>query len=461
MRDLVFMAFFAAYLPLIIRYPHIGAMIWAWLSFCSPDEYLYGFMTSLPLSKIVAVITIGALLLQRDGRKPYLDAVMAAMLAYVALGFLSALASVSPLSLNWELFGKVFKIVILAFVLTMVITTRQRLQGVIFAVALGLAFNGADEGLKVLLTAGGHHVLGISTMGDNNTFAVAMLMCMPILLYLFHTSTHRLTRFALMSGEVLCCISVIGSYSRGGFLGLVAFALGLIALNRNKLRNLIAVAISGVVLYQFAPDAWFHRIESIGQAQTDGSFMERVTAWKVSTLIALDRPFLGGGFHAVQDTEVWQHYGKDLARLDFVPGAPQQALGMAAHSIYFEVLGDLGFTGLILFVGMLMLSIYYCGVIRKRASPYPDMAWMVELANMLRLSLIVYMVAGAALSFAYFEGLYVLVALLSVTRHMQAIELAKRKGALPEPEAEPAYAQEEVPRFNPAWEDELGEAHLT
>ncbi len=34
MRDLVFMAFFVAYLPLAFRYPHIGAMIWAWLSFC-------------------------------------------------------------------------------------------------------------------------------------------------------------------------------------------------------------------------------------------------------------------------------------------------------------------------------------------------------------------------------------------------------------------------------------------
>jgi putative inorganic carbon (HCO3(-)) transporter len=432
MRDLVFMAFFAAYLPVVVRFPHVGAMLWAWLSFCSPDEYLFGFMTGLPLSKIVAVITLAALAMQRDGRRPYIDGIMAMMLAFVAVGLVSAILSITPLPTNWELFGKVGKIVILCFVLTVVVITRQRMQAMVLAIALGLAFNGVDEGLKVLVTAGGHHVLGVATMGDNNSFAVAMLMCMPLLLYLFNTSVNPLTRFALMSGEVLCGVAVIGTYSRGGFLGLLTFALGLIALNRNKIRNFIGVAVAGVVLLQFAPEAWFQRINTIGTAEVDTSFTDRITAWKVSLLIALDRPFFGGGFHAVQDTDVYLKYGKDLARVDFMASAPLRPVGMAAHSIYFEVLGDLGFTGLALFVGMLGLAIQSCSTIRRRARGQADMAWIVDLASMLRLSLIVYMVAGAALSFAYFEGVYVLAALLSVLRRMQAVELGKRALVAPE-----------------------------
>jgi probable O-glycosylation ligase (exosortase A-associated) len=452
MRDLVFMAFFAAYLPVVVRFPHVGAMLWAWLSFCSPDEYLFGFMTDLPLSKIVAVITLAALAMQRDGRRPYVDGILAMMIAFVAVGLVSALLSLTPLPINWELFGKVAKIVILCLVVSVVVITRQRMQGMVLAIALGLAFNGVDEGLKVLATAGGHHVLGVSTMGDNNSFAVAMLMCMPLLLYLFNTSVHPLTRFALMSGEVLCGIAVIGTYSRGGFLGLLTFALGLIALNRNKIRNLIGVAAAGVVLLQFAPAAWFERINTIGQAQVDSSFTDRITAWKVSLLIALDRPFFGGGFHAVQDTNVYLKYGKDLARVDFMTSAPLREAGMAAHSIYFEVLGDLGFTGLLLFLGMLALAIQSCSTIRRRARGHQDMAWMVELASMLRLSLIVYMVAGAALSFAYFEGAYVLAALLSVTRRMQATELAKRALPLPAAHVESEVAHEAETGWVPVWE---------
>jgi len=457
MRDLAFMAFFVAYLPAVIRYPHIGAMLWAWLSFCSPEEYLFGFMTALPLSKIVAALTLVSLAMQRDARKPYLDGIVTMMIGLVLVGLVSASFSLSALPANWYLFGKLAKIVVLALVLTVVLNTRRRLQGLVLAAALGLAFNGTDEGLKVLVTAGGHHVLGISTLGDNNAFALAMLMCMPLLLYLYNSSAYPLTRFALMAGEVLCGVAVVGTYSRGGFLGLLTLGLGLVALNRNKLRNLALVAACGLVLLYFAPAAWFQRIDTIGQAQTDSSFMDRVTAWKVSTLMALDRPLIGGGFHAVQDTAVYRHYGEELERLSFVPGAPLRQLGMAAHSIYFEVLGDLGFVGLALFVGMLALALLGCAQIRRRAREYADMAWMSDLAGMLRLSLVVYMVAGAALSFAYFEGVYVLVALVSVTRHMQSVELAKRAEAAAEPE--PFAAPEPVegpPEWVPAWE-QVGE----
>ena len=452
MRDLVFAAFFTAYLPLILRYPHIGAMVWAWLSFCSPDEYLYGFMTSLPLSKIVAVLTVGALALQRDGRRPYMDAMLLTMLGFVLVGLVSASVSITPLPLNWDLFTKVGKIVVLCFVLTSVVTTRRRLQAVIAAIVLGLAFNGVDEGLKVLVSGGGHHVLGVTTMGDNNSFATAMLMCLPMLLYLNQTSSNPIARAGFIGALVLCIISIIGTYSRGGFVGLVTFALGLIALNRNKLRNLMLVGLCGVVLVFAAPDTWYDRIHSIGNAGEDGSFMERVTAWKVSTLLAFDRPFTGGGFHAIQDTNVWQHYGEGLARLDFVPSAPLQARGMAAHSIYFEVLGDLGFSGLILFVAMLVLSIRCCGQIRRQVQAHADLTWMGGLAGMLRLSLIVYMVSGAALSFAYFEGVYLIVALLSVMRRIVAEELAVRT---PAPET-----STEAHRMNDGW-DEFGFGQVT
>ena len=103
-----------------------------------------------------------------------------------------------------------------------------------------------------------------------------------------------------------------------------------------------------------------------------------------------------------------------------------QARGMAAHRIYFEVLGALGFAGLVLFVAMLALAIRCCGQIRRRVREHADLAWMGSLASMLRLSLIVYMVSGAALSFAYFEGLYLIVALRSVLRRLLAEELAAR-----------------------------------
>ena len=448
MRDLVFLAFFMIYIPLAVRSAHVGAMIWAWLAFSAPGEYVFGFMNVLPLSKIVAVLTIGVLLVQRDNRRPYLDGIMGLMLAFLTLGLVSASMAITVLPLNWDLFSKVLKIIALCFVVTSVINTRHRLQGLIFAIALGLAFNGVDEGLKVLITAGSHHVIGIQEYGDNNQFAVAILMCMPMLLFLHKTSAHPTARAVLIGALVLCGIAVIGTYSRGGFLGLVTFALGLIALNRNKLRNLAAVAVCGFVLYQAAPESWFNRIHTIGTAQEDSSFMSRVTSWKVSTLEALDRPLIGGGFHAQQDQPVWDHYVKELPTLDLIKSPPASKTALASHSIYFEVLGDLGFTGLFLFLAMLVLGLRCCSQIRKRAAPHPDLAWMVELAGMLRLSLIVYIVSGAALSMAYFEAFYLVLAILSLSRRMLAVELTRRAAA---PAAAIEIPATGAPEWRPPW----------
>ena len=448
MRDLVFLAFFMIYIPLAVRFAHVGAMIWAWLAFSAPGEYVFGFMNVLPLSKIVAVLTLGALLVQRDGRRPYLDGIMGLMLAFLALGLISASLAVTVLPLNWDLFSKVLKIIALCFVVTSVINTRHRLQGLIFAISLGLAFNGVDEGLKVLITAGSHHVIGIQEYGDNNQFAVAILMCMPMLLFLHKTSAHPSTRAGLVGALVLCGIAVVGTYSRGGFLGLVTLGLGLIALNRNKLRNLAAVAVCGFVLFQAAPDAWFNRIHTIGTAEQDNSFMSRVTSWKVSTLEALDRPLIGGGFHAQQDQPVWDHYVKELPALDGIKSAPPSKTALASHSIYFEVLGDLGFTGLFLFLSMLVLGLRCCSQIRKRAAAHADLAWMVELAGMLRLSLIVYIVSGAALSMAYFEAFYLVLAILSLTRRMLAVELARRALA---PDVAVEVPVSGAPEWRPPW----------
>jgi probable O-glycosylation ligase (exosortase A-associated) len=444
MRDLLFAVFFAVWLPLILRFPHIGAMLWAWLSFVSPDDYLYGFMTTLPLSKIVAVLTLVSLVLQRDGRKPYMDGVMMMMLGLLVIGLVSASISLTPMPFNWDICIKLAKIVVLSFVLTSVVTTRRRLQAVVAAIALGLAFNGVDEGLKVLLSGGGHHVVGVATMGDNNAFAVGMLMCVPMLLFLYQTTANAPMRWGFLLAMALCTVAVVGTYSRGGFIGLVTMAIGLIALNRNKLRNSLAVAGGGLLILLLAPASWFARIHSLGDAGQDGSFMDRVTAWKISTLVALERPLTGGGFHAIQDTRVWLHYVPGLGLLDFIETPPPRDSAMAAHSIYFEVLGDLGFAGLFFFVSMLVLGILACSKINKLSRGHADLAWMSTRAGMLRLSIIVYMVGGAALSFGYFEGIYVILATVSVTLRMLRVELAHRQAT-------------EVPHTAPAgdelWDD--------
>jgi probable O-glycosylation ligase (exosortase A-associated) len=428
MRDAVFLAFLVAYVPIIMRYPPAGAMVWAWLAFFSPDQYMYSFMTNMPLEKVIVIITFVAMLLSPGRKRLYLDGIIVLMVAFLLQGLISASLSLTLNPINWQIYSKVAKIMVLAIVVTVLMTNRRRLHVLAVAIVLGVDISAVLEGLKFIVSGGGHHVMGLVTMGDNNQFALAMLMALPMTFYLRNTSRNRYVRWALGGTLGLIVAAVIGTYSRGGFVGLVLITLLLILMNRHRARNLlIAVALSGVVMVA-APDTWFERISSIQDARAgqDNSFNGRLVAWHVSTAIAYDRPFYGAGFHALQDPHVWTSYARSLADDESGFLASGDLFARAAHSIYFEVLGDQGFTGLILFVALLLAGLNACRQIIKITRHERDLAWARQFATMMLISLIVYAVSGAALSMAYFELFYLQLAMISATRRLVRRELARR-----------------------------------
>ena len=163
------------------------------------------------------------------------------------------------------------------------------------------------------------------------------------------------------------------------------------------------------------------RMNTIGTAaESDDSFMGRIGAWKVSTVVALERPLFGGGFHAIQQGDVWAEHRAEAAAIGVLPAAMPSLLPKAAHSIYFEVLGDLGFVGLTLFAALFVVAWRNATAIRRmvKRSARPDLQWAGSLAGALRTSLIVFLIGGASLSAAYYDIDYLLAAMLAVTREL-------------------------------------------
>ena len=214
------------------------------------------------------------------------------------------------------------------------------------------------------------------------------------------------------------------TFSRGGFVGMLLLGAFYIKNSRNKLASLGLVALAGVLIYTLAPDSWFDRLNTIKEAGDDGSFMGRVVAWKISWLIAMDHPLFGGGPHAVQHLLVWNTYKPLLPLLDFIATPPPDSTPHAAHSIYFELLGDIGFVGLGIFLACVGVAIWNCRCIIRQTRNHPSLAWAADLARLSQISLVVYLVTGAALSMGYFELFYVMVAMLSRCRRIVRETLA-------------------------------------
>ena len=87
-----------------------------------------------------------------------------------------------------------------------------------------------------------------------------------------------------------------------------------------------------LVALPLMPEAWWARMDTISTYQQDESALGRLNAWTVAWEVAKHHVF-GGGM-GYQYPAFFQQYG------------PYEATPRAAHSIYFQVLGNHGFIGL-------------------------------------------------------------------------------------------------------------------
>jgi probable O-glycosylation ligase (exosortase A-associated) len=172
--------------------------------------------------------------------------------------------------------------------------------------------------------------------------------------------------------------------------------------SEHKLVSGIVIATLAVSLVAFMPSTWETRMQTIDAEHLDSSAMGRLNAWTMAWNLAKDRP-IGGGFE-VTTPELFMRY------------APNPKDIHAAHSIYFEVLGEHGFPGAALFLLLWWLVWRDAGRLRQLGARSPPFAWAGKLGSMIQVSLTGYLVGGAFLSLAYFDLPYDLLVLVVITR---------------------------------------------
>ena len=429
MRDIAFVVGLLAMLPFAIGRPHIGALLWCWTAMLVPNSYVYGFATSIRFNLIVVLLTLLIWILSKEPVRVPMNRTLVLLIIFGVLGTISAAFAIGPEGAAWGQWDRFSKIIFFAVVVGALFNSRLRIEALIYTIILSAGFYGVEEGLKFILSGGGHHIFGpeMSILTDNNHFALATLCTIPLVFFLYRQANHRVLRLALLGSAGILFFTVMGTFSRGGLVGLLAIVVWAFLHSARKARYLALVIPLAILLVSFAPDRWTNRMDTISTADQDESFMGRVIAWKQSALIALDHPILGGGFHAVQDFTVWTHYRLTrFHELDFIPtDTPDPLAPHAAHSIYFQVLGDLGFVGLLLF-GLIGLTAWRNTlVVIRKTKKRTDLEWAGQLAQYLQYSFIAYFVSGAALSMAYFEFMYILFAVMASLRMIVDRETAE------------------------------------
>ncbi len=259
------------------------------------------------------------------------------------------------------------------------------------------------------MSGGGHQIVGrAGIIADRNDLAVAINMCLPLIFFLIYVTDNSLIKKGLWLLAILNIVAVVGTYSRGGFIGLSIIAIAAWLKSDKKIILAVLAFTCLPFLYSQAPEEWRERQSTVSTAATeDGSFIGRLWAWKISTLIALDDPLSGGGYKAVTDPILWRYYAPFTPAFGPIetPQIPDDLLPKAAHNIYFQVPGDHGFVGLSIFL-IILLKCFLTNRANQKEAKKLNVGWLENLSSTLNVCIIGYGITGMNVSLAYFDLIY-------------------------------------------------------
>jgi putative inorganic carbon (hco3(-)) transporter len=403
MRDLLIVGIVVLGAVIALRRPWVGVMLWTWLSIMNPHRFAYGFAFEAPVAAMAAGSTLIGLLITRERANPIKGVPVGWLIAFMVWITLSWLFGLSIQS-DYPQWDKVMKIFLMVVVGMALLHSKEHIMALAWVSAGSLALLGAKGGIFTVATGGNYRVWGPpgSFIYDNNEFALSLVMTIPLLRFLQSQLQAGWRRHVMTLTMLLCAAAALGTHSRGALLAMSAMALVLWWRGNSRLLGGVVIAGAAVSLVTFMPDEWSARMSSIGEYEEDRSAMGRISAWWTAWGVAKNYPF-GAGFNVARAELVAQY-------------SPYPDYVHAAHSIYFQVMGNHGFIGLFIFLSIFVSTYWGAGRLRKEAAGKPHAAWCVPLGAMCQVSLIGYAVGGAFLSLSYFDLPYNVMMLVVLAR---------------------------------------------
>lgn len=434
MRDFFFLGALPFLAFFTIKRPFIGVGLWIWTALFFPNAWLYGIASGIRYNLLLGLLTIVSYLFTKKKTKVVFGGLGYTVLAFWLWTTVTTSMTIAPPEISWEIWTRFTKVILLFTFIVLIIKRKIELDFLLFCLIFSIGFYGFLEALKYIASGGGHRIAGFvgHVLGDRNELAVAFVMVIPICFYLHseYKQKSKIVGYSLLATALLLTVAVIGTLSRGGLLALLSVVIYFFIKTDKKIRFAIVLLVVSSLLLTYIPIEWWTRMETIGEADSDASFMGRVVAWKLSFILAVQNPIFGGGFKALETYPVWISLSQSFDSYSFFYTAdalPSPYQARAAHSIYFQVLGDHGFVGLFIFMAVILLCFISAKRIVANNKKCNGPIWISTLSNMLRLSLFAYCVGGAALSFAYFDLLYAICAILIVLEKVQTNKLDLKK----------------------------------
>jgi probable O-glycosylation ligase (exosortase A-associated) len=344
----------------------------------------------MPFAQVTGLVLIGSMIFSNETRKIPINSLTITWIIFIFFMGLTTIFAYYPGSAS-DYYLRIIKIQLVVFLTMMLIADIEKIKILIWVVVLSIGYFSVKGGFFTIITGGSHKVWGpaSSFIEDNNSLAVAILMVMPLMLFLYQTAQKSLVKKGLVAAVILSLFTVLGSQSRGALLAIVTVGIFYWFKTDNKIISGIVILIMVLVLFNFMPESWYKRMDTIKTYEEDASAMGRLNAWEYAFNSANHNVF-GMGLNS------WSYE-------TFLLYAPNPLDVHAAHSIYFSVLADHGWIGLFLFLLIFLMTWKKLSKIIKKTNEDNDLKEINKLARMIQVSLLAYLSGGAFLSLSYYD----------------------------------------------------------
>ncbi len=423
MLNLFMLLFVGGLLALGLRQPFIWVLSYLYIDIVAPQMFTWGLLSVLPISLIAfAAAFAGWLLLdsKEGSRFTFRQGLLTALLLYCgASTFLWADYPEAAVA-KWDW---VWKALIFAIFLPLTLRTRLRIEATALVMVLSAAAIIINGGLKTVTGGGGYGTLNLFV--DNNTglYEGSTLSCVavaiiPLIVWLARFGTVFRSDWKVWLFAVALIFAAllipVGTQTRTGLLCIGV--LGVLTLRATKHR-FIFMALSGLavlVAIPFLPESYTERMETIGEHEADQSASTRIAVWEWTWDYAKSHP-MGGGFDAYRGNSFTYltRKAETAGATTSVETSTVTEKGRAYHSAYFEMLGEQGFPGLILWLWLHALGLWHMEWVRRhlKKSEDPGDKSFRSLATALQNGNVIYLVGAAFTGIAFQPFIFMLCAL--------------------------------------------------
>jgi probable O-glycosylation ligase (exosortase A-associated) len=420
MRDLAFVAFLAALVGMGFRRPFLLVLGYVYVDIVSPQRLTYLLLNTIPISLIMVVFAVMGWVLfddKKDTRIAPRQFLMLLLLIYCGITTTQADFPIDALR-KWDW---VWKALAFGIFLPLTLRTRLRIEALSLFMILSAASIIIVGGIKTLVSGGGYGALNLMVSNNSGLYEGSIISCVavaiiPLILWLvkygsIYPVDWRVKAFAY--ALIFACLLIpVGTQARTGLVCIAA--LGILTLRSTKRRLLYVtlVTTAALIAIPLLPSSFTQRMDTIKGYKADTSAGTRLAVWGWTLDYVKEHPF-GGGFDAYRGNKirVVTETTEGGASQGDVSTSVEYDQARAYHSAYFEMLGEQGWPGLILWLLIHGGGLIRMEIVRARYKRREGSEWVSGMANALQQGHLIYLVGSLFVGIAFQPFVYMLVGL--------------------------------------------------